>query len=862
MKTIRANVFMSLLLLFCVQAIGQNRDSIQAKLSQYVYAINAFSEYIPQEKVYLHFDNNSYYQGDNIWFKCYIVTSGLHQATRLSKTLYVELLNPGGEIIDKRILKIENGQCHGDFALKHIPFYSGFYEVRAYTKYMLNYGDDVIFSRLLPVFEKPKVEGDFEEREIRRNRSGGYPIKRAKPVKEKKVNLRFYPEGGNLVMGLTSQVAFEATDEYGNPIDVTGSIINGQKEETSQFASEHEGRGIFSYTPGEEKQRVVADYKGKKYRFDLPAAQPQGLVMGIDNLSDPDSLSINIQKSKDMPVELLALAVITRSKPQKYCLVDITEEDSCSFKIDKTKFAAGVSRIVLFNHQGEILCDRQVFNYPKDSLIIQAQTEKSYYAPFEPVEMEFTLTDNNNLPAPVPFSVSVRDGMHEVDYRQNILTDLLLMSDIKGYVRNPSYYFEADDIAHRKAMDLLLRIQGWRRYIWDHQAGIEPLDLKYLPEQGIETQGEIVSLVRKTPKPNVDVSFFLLKRGDEEEEAASFVDLFVTDSLGRFSFVSDIYGKWNMILAVTEKKKKKDHRIILNRLFAPEPRRYIYAEMQIDLRNRQEEEEKALMEEESADPLEEDFDKFFTAYEDSLKKKGIDEKIHRLQEVTVKAKKRTKESEIFDNRSKSIAYYDVHSEWDNIKDSGEFIGKDIHQFLLNTNEHFSIWYYRHHEFLHYKNKMPLFIVDYQVTEQTEMDYFKYKLVRLEAIKSIYISENYSSIYKYADPRFTMSDVMDIYSCAVFIETYPEGQIPTDAGKGVRKTTLDGYNHPAEFYNPDYSVLPPEPDYRRTLYWNPMVMPDSDGKAQIRFYNNSRCRKFSISAEAITPQGVIGTALFH
>ena len=80
----------------------------------------------------------------------------------LSKTLFVELLNPGGEIMDKRKLKIENGQCHGEFTLNHLPFYSGFYEVRAYTKYMLNFGEDIIFSRLQPVFNKPKVEGNFE----------------------------------------------------------------------------------------------------------------------------------------------------------------------------------------------------------------------------------------------------------------------------------------------------------------------------------------------------------------------------------------------------------------------------------------------------------------------------------------------------------------------------------------------------------------------------------------------------------------------------------------------------------------------------------------------------------------------------
>ena len=154
-----------LLLIVGTQVFGQELDMEIKKLSPYIEALQNFSKNIPQEKVYLHFDNTSYYQNDKIWFKCY-VTSGQHQLSLLSKTLYVELLNPGGEIVDKRILPIEDGVCHGDFTLNRLPFYSGFFEVRAYTKYMLNFGEDIIFSRLIPVFDIPKEEGNFEEKRM------------------------------------------------------------------------------------------------------------------------------------------------------------------------------------------------------------------------------------------------------------------------------------------------------------------------------------------------------------------------------------------------------------------------------------------------------------------------------------------------------------------------------------------------------------------------------------------------------------------------------------------------------------------------------------------------------------------------
>lgn len=154
MKTPKILKVHLLLYLFCLSVSAQTTDSIVQKLSQYAYLIDNFSKYIPQEKVYMQFDNTSYYQGDNIWFKCFLVTSDLHPATDLSKTLYVELLNPGGEVIDKRTLKIENGQCHGDFTLNQIPFYSGFYEVRAYTKYMLNFGGGYHFLKTVAGFRQ------------------------------------------------------------------------------------------------------------------------------------------------------------------------------------------------------------------------------------------------------------------------------------------------------------------------------------------------------------------------------------------------------------------------------------------------------------------------------------------------------------------------------------------------------------------------------------------------------------------------------------------------------------------------------------------------------------------------------------
>ena len=859
------------------QVFGQDLDSELSKFNPYLQALQNFSRNTPQEKVYLHLDNTNYYQGDHIWFKCY-VTSAQHQLSELSKTLYVELLNPGGEIVDKRVLKIENGQCHGDFSLNQLPFYSGFYEVRAYTKYMLNFGDDVIFSRLLPVFDKPKTEGNFDEKAMlsygrwgSKSADGRYQMKRERPEKGKAVNLRFYPEGGNLIQGVASRVAFEATDEAGNPIDVTGVVMDGNKLELSRITTLHEGRGIFAYTPtsaaGRRKDVADVEYAGRKYQFDMPAALSQGIVMEVDNLSHSDSIAISLRKSMDTPAEMLGVALLNGGKLQIYCYVWM-ENSEISFKMHKTWLPSGVSQIVLFNGAGEILCDRLVFTnlneLLNDELLdIRTKTNKPTYRPHELVDMEISVTDKEANPVQTSFSLSVRDGDNEVESNHNILTDLLLMSEIKGYVRNPSYYFEKDDETRRAALDLLLMVQGWRRYSWKQMAEVEPFEQKYLPEQGLETTGNVVrynTIGRQMPKPvpEVDVDMLLLQKRDEND-AGSFIETFVTDDQGRFSFVTDVEGRWNMILSVKEKRNAKKYQIMLDRLFSPEPKRYRYADLQIRIAEKISEQ---LNDEESPDDdgLEDDYTSFLAAYQDSIAKLGIDEKVHQIEEITIKAKRRTKEQDIFHNRSTSIAYYDVASEMDDFYDKGKYIGENIHNLLINMNQNFDV---RQGiiEWMSYKNKPAVFVVNHErVDISSEVDFFKYKNIRVQTIKAIYINETVSAKCQYAyHPMGASCDIIDrFYGCIVFIETYPEGKIPVEGAKGVRKTWLEGYSAVSEFYSPNYSAIPLIPDdYRRTLYWNPMVCTDEEGKAKIQFYNNSRSKNFSISAETVTQSGMIG-----
>lgn len=73
-------------------------------------------------------------------------------------------------------------------------------------------------------------------------------------------------------------------------------------------------------------------------------------------------------------------------------------------------------------------------------------------------------------------------------------------------------------------------------------------------------------------------------------------------------------------------------------------------------------------------------------------------------------------------------------------------------------------------------------------------------------------------------------------------------------KGRRKVAFEGYNEQHTFSMPDYSLMPPEPDFRRTLYWDPAITLDARGRADITVWNATNCRRVEVSAEGLTPDG--------
>ena len=213
----------------------------KATLERFVGNISTFNRLFPQEKVYLHLDNTAYFRGETIWFSAYVVRADRPALTDMSRVLYVDLLDPTGETVATRKVKLDHGRGSGSFKLDKL-LTSGFYEIRAYTRYMLNWDAAWAFSRVLPVFEAPKAEGDYSEPTMAaHDYRKRMPSARAK-AGDGKARVRFFPEGGRLVMGLPSRVAFDVTGPGGEPLQAGGTLTMADGRRVA-VETLREGRG-------------------------------------------------------------------------------------------------------------------------------------------------------------------------------------------------------------------------------------------------------------------------------------------------------------------------------------------------------------------------------------------------------------------------------------------------------------------------------------------------------------------------------------------------------------------------------------------------------------------------------------------
>ena len=382
--------------------VAVGNPSALDSLRRFVGGIESFNRLFPQEKAYLHFDNTGYFRGETMWFSAYVVRSDLGSLTDLSRVLYVELLDPTGEVVATRKVRLDGGRGSGSFKLDRL-LTSGFYEVRAYTRYMLNWDSAWAFSRVLPVFNAPKHEGDYSRAEISEPvwRKRLPSSREADTLSAKPFNVSFHPEGGRLVQGLPSRVAFSVTDGDGRPMDCAGRLTLADGT-AADVCTVREGRGVLSITPSATPATLtLADGRGRSRTFTLPAADASGCVMTVDAVSG-GHVEVEVRRTSDFR-EPLALVLLSGGNVDATDIIGAGEQ-TARRRFARSDMAPGVSQLSLIGQDGRVVAERMVFVYPHVGIDTIHVTATGSLSPCGRVRLEARTRPG------AEFSLSVRDA--------------------------------------------------------------------------------------------------------------------------------------------------------------------------------------------------------------------------------------------------------------------------------------------------------------------------------------------------------------------------------------------------------------------------------------------------------------------
>ena len=893
------------------------------------HKVQGFGIGLPQEKVYLHLDNTCYFVDDTIWYKGYVTRSDKGTLTDLSKILYVELLTPDGFLVERQQLEMPNGTANGAFVLTD-SLYAGYYELRAYTRWMLNFGQyehphaqwsedafynkemakdffrdyEKLYSRVFPVYDKPKETGHYTKDMTLRPLRRYFKARKGKPELE----LKFYPEGGNLVSGTDCNVALELNTEEGEHLEnVEIDILDPQGRKITKTRTGNRGRCTFllNNVGTQEEYKAVFQYKGYDYEVKLPEVEEEGIALQVrqDTL-----LRIELQRSEgltDFP-EGLALQVMAQGVPQTLQHIDFGDKRKTNVTIPLNELRTGVNQITVFDGKGQIYADRLCFvnRHDYDSAKIDIHGIEPQYEPFAPVTLNLKLQDTATS-----VSLAVRDrAMEEQTYDNGtMLTEMMLASEIKGFVENPGYYFEADDSMHRRDLDLLLMVQGWRRYEWKEMAGIETFALQHLPERQQNLTGSVNLTYNLYPDNEPGEDAWITPLMQENKDLTVPVEFYTTEKCNwkyRNKDLQDLYGslikkldkevnifasfaQGNQSLNLMQKTTNGHFHMITPKF---------YEACIVDLTGTTnggkaagftEQYKKGYDDEEQypnyyvkLDPFYPKFTQPYGFYQDLIFNKT--DSGYTPQDSSTFFNRRLPVVNISNKRNglrkldldKPAVVMDAYEAFNLISDYGLNGGKHdwrtfSRQLAFATVGDMGLdrRYFIQEQYdgkplnlkinqgTDYRKALKKHKWDVQIEVPTAPDYSnskeimkKYRLLRY--LDKIYIYTDYApreqGSWKYAQDN--QPEVIIDYRL-----------FPNDGYQRTyrdRHYVLRGYAVCEDFYSPDYSrkPLPDTKDYRRTLLWIPEVKFDEKGEATVRLFNNSKQTVISVEAEGITGKG--------
>ena len=462
-----------------------------------------------RELVYLQTDKGIYETGEDLWFKTYTLDAQSLALSDRSKTLFVEMLNAKDSIVWQEKYPILSGIAEGHVYVDK-DLKEGDYRIHAYTRFSF------LNDTLRPVYPK----------KIRVIKSIAYKGTNSPQEKDQPVaRLSFFPEGGYLIDGIPTKVAFKALDEKGMPAKVKGVLLENGKD-IAKLESVHDGMGFVFMLPrkGASYKAVLSD--GREFPF--AEVVSSGLSVHLRKQTD-EYLEFLLSQPKGAAAQAIKLE--GKMRGGLCCAATGTLSEKLKIRIPLKEFPMqGIAEFTLYNADGQPMAERLVYIHPERKLHIELNTDSARYFTRGKGKLNVKVTDEAGNPVQAHLGLSIFDRAYQNELNpENMLSYCYLSTEIKGNIHNPAYYFDSNNKDRQAALDLLLLTQGWRRYVWE-KADTAMLADCFLSD---EIRGKQI-IGKKKQKELANGGQLIQVSGPSTK--SQFI---IVDSLGRFTVSTD-----------------------------------------------------------------------------------------------------------------------------------------------------------------------------------------------------------------------------------------------------------------------------------------------------------------------------------
>ena len=782
-----------LTLFISIQSVAQRFDSTLKRLDK---------DY-PQEKLYLHFDKEAYFPGETIWFKAYLFAG--NDLSLISKTLYAELIDDKGKVLQRKTAPLFESTGAAAFDIPAELHTQQLY-VRAYTKWMLNFDTSYLFVKRFSLLTRktisPKVNTAPEQ-----------------------MMLQFFPEGGNLVEGLTSKIAFKANDSKGRPVNLSADIVGREGKKILTIKSIHDGMGQFSLLPdpGETYKAIWKDASGVQHETLLPQAQKHGLVLSAVNKGQ--KIIFSVHRSADTLSQYNKVYIVAQAQQQMLyrATADLTKGPLLNGMLPISDIPASIIQLTVFDANQRPIAERILFVNQQDYYFI---------TDLNGAEINMNKRKKNVLQIDVPdslrcnLSVSVTDAdLTPVNANSvNIYSHLLLTSDIKGYVHNPGYYFSSDADSVASHLDLVMLTNGWRRFNWNEVLESRYPVIKFKPDNYLAIEGNVYG-IPKTSLSHKELTGILEFKNKNKE----FLNTEVKQD-GTFTIPGMIFYDTAKVFYQFNNDKNKTltsratfevkNNLLPFRSFIKGNEKWL---MGI---NKNEQADLQISKESS--------ERYFSELEKQ-------QKVQILSEVVVKGRQKSKKQTMEEEYTSGFFKGGDDITFITEDDPAASSSMTIFNYLQGRVAGLSISTAGTQSSLSWRGAKPTLFLN-----EIEQD--------IETIQNVPMSD-VAMVKVFRPPFFGAMGGGTGGAVAVYLK---KGKSVNQTTKGLDVSLIEGYSPVREFYSPDYSKTDQsndQVDYRATLYWNPFVLTSKEHrKILLTFYNNDSTKKIRVIIEGCNQEG--------